>query len=357
MSIPPTSCSARTHSASSRIAGSGSLINPILPKNDEVDPEEDRPHSFESPIPQASVSPGVSVLILAYNNLSDTIECLVSVSEIQYANLDVLVVDNGSTDGSADAIRDHFPNVRVLRSESNLGVPGGFNLGIRNALASGSEFVFLLNNDTVVAPDIVSILVARAIENPNLAIVMPKILYYDQRDLVWSVGARYRRVPPAIVFIGLGKPDRDFQRVQRIQYAPSCGLLVRRGAFERVGLFDDGYRFYYDDWDFSIRVREAGFAIELVPAARMWHKVSRTIRKRRDEFWKTWGASAARFYRRHGHPAAMSLPVHIGYIVGRELIQGNGRSLPFFFVGLIHGLSAPLEPFPQIQEARTSRGT
>ena len=288
------------------------------------------------------------VVVLAFNNVSDTIECIESIQSLCYPNVRCLVVDNGSTDGTSQILEHRFPSITLVRTMVNRGVPTGFNLGIRSALKAGASFVFLINNDTSVAPDLVSVLVDHAESHANAAIVMPKILYYDHRDTVWSAGARRRRFPPSIVFIGLGRPDDEFTEVKTIEYAPSCGLLVRRSVFERIGLFDEGYRFYYDDWDFSLRVRDAGYQIDFVPMARMWHKVSRTIRKRRDEFWRTWGESAARFYRRHGHPVVLSLPIHLGYIVAREVVQGNASSVPYFVVGLLRGLTSPLRPYPTV---------
>jgi GT2 family glycosyltransferase len=303
-----------------------------------------------------SATPAVHVVILAYDNVADTLECLDSVSRLAYPNLETTVVDNGSTDGTADVVRERFPPVHVVRTAHNRGIPGGFNLGIGAALRAGADYVFLLNNDTIVAPDLLAELVHVAESNARLGIVMPKVLFYDRRDLVWSAGGRYRRFPPAIVFIGLGQPDQRFSEIRLIEYAPSCGLLVRRAAFERVGLFDPGYLFYYDDWDFSLRVRAEGMTIAFVPNARMWHKVSRTIRKRADLFWRTWGRSCVRFYRRHGRPVFLSLPVHLGYIVAREAVKGNALSLRHFFAGARAGLSEALGPIPRVSDLEAACG-
>jgi GT2 family glycosyltransferase len=333
-----------------------SLTPPSPPRNtQEVEPEKVRPPVVLSPDEAGPSLPLVFVLILAYNNISDTVECLQSVRRVSYSNFRILVVDNGSTDRTSDEVARLFPSTTVMRTEINLGIPGGLNLGVRAAVASGADYVFILNNDTIVDLDILTVLVAHAKKHPRLAIAMPKVLFYDQHDLIWSVGARYRRIPPAIVFVGLKKPDIAFEEVRRIDYAPSCGLLIRREAFERVGLFDEGYRFYYDDWDFSMRVRQAGFTIDVVPAARMWHKVSHTIRKRRDEFWTTWGASSVRFYRRYGRPTFLSVAVHVGFLIVRESLQGNLRSMGMFLRGARAGWAKPLGPFPLLEGRESSR--
>lgn len=292
-------------------------------------------------------NPLVCVVILAYNNVGDTLECLESVDALAYPNRQVSVVDNGSTDGTFERVRERFPSVEVVRTEVNRGVPGGFNLGIEHALRAGADYILLLNNDTAVTPDLLGELVRAGEVDRGRAILMPKVLYYDHPDLVWSAGARYRRFPPAIVFIGRGASAGRHDLPRLIDYAPTCGLLIRREAFERVGMFDDGYLFYYDDWDFCDRVRRAGLEIAYVPRATMRHKVSRTIRSHSPTFWRTWGASCVRYYRRHGRPVALDLTVHLGYIVLRELAQGNYRSLPNFLQGARAGLRQPLGPYPQ----------
>jgi GT2 family glycosyltransferase len=299
----------------------------------------------------------VYVVVLAFNNQTDTIECLESVAKLEYPNVRTVLVDNGSTDGTPAAVRARFPDVHVIEAGRNLGVPRGFNLGFEWALGNGAEYVFMLNNDTTVAPSILGELVRVAEENPRLGIAMPKVLYYDQPDLVWSAGARYRAFPPAIVMVGLSRPDgQPFDQLRSVGYAPSCGLLIHRRAFEQAGLFDPGYFFFYDDYDFSDRVRDAGLEIAFVPTARMWHKVSRTTRSKSELFWRTWGESSARYYRRHGRPVILSLPIHLGYLAARELLQGNGRSLGHFLFGALNGLRKPLEPIPRVPRAESARG-
>lgn len=299
--------------------------------------------------------PSVYVVLLAYNNLGDTLECLQSVTDLAYSNAHTVLVDNGSTDDTAAQVRLLYPEVEIVRIENNRGVPGGFNLGITYALGRGAEYVFLLNNDTVLASNLLHELVNSAAVGRNRAVLMPKVVYYDAPSVVWSAGARYRALPPAIVFIGLGDDIARHDRERDIRYAPTCGLLIHRRAFEEVGLFDDGYLFYYDDWDFCDRVRAAGMTIRYVPTAVMRHKVSRTIRSRKETFWRTWGASCVRYYRRHGRPTVLDLPLHLGYILLRESVQGHGASLPFFLKGALEGFRRPLGLIPRYRPGDSTR--
>lgn len=293
----------------------------------------------------------VAVVILAYNNYADTEECLRSVLMLDYPALTVWLVDNGSQDGTAERVTAAFPDVRIVLTGRNLGVAGGFNAGIRPALQAGAAYVFILNNDTVVEPDLIRVLVKEAQAHAKAGVLMPKILYYAARDRIWSVGARYRRFPPTIVMLGLDRSDGPAYNTPRsLAYAPTCGLLISREVFVRVGLLDDGYFFFYDDWDYSLRVREAGYTIIYIPQARFYHKVSRTIKHkgRSPFFWRTWGRSGARFYRRHGHPALLSALVHLGYLVLREGFRNGWGPMQHFIAGAIEGYRAPLTPYPTL---------
>jgi GT2 family glycosyltransferase len=223
-------------------------------------------------------------------------------------------------------------------------VAGGFNPGIERALVEGADYVCILNNDTIVEPDIFAAFLKVA-DAPDVGILMPKILYSGDRSRVWSAGARYRPFPPAIVMRGLDTQDGLPGEPPRfIDYAPTCVLLIARRTFEQVGLLDDGYFFFFDDWDFSLRVRRAHLRICYVPQARVYHKVSRTIQKsgRPPFFWRTWGSSAARFYRRFGHPPVLSAAWHLGYLALREGSRNGPGAVRYFLEGAIDSWRKPL---------------
>jgi GT2 family glycosyltransferase len=304
-------------------------------------------------------NPIVAVVVLAFNNYADTAECLTSLEHLKYHPLFVVVVDNGSTDGTATRVRDEFPEAMIVQTGRNLGVAGGFNAGIRAALEQNADYVFILNNDTSVTPDLIDALVQAGEVDATAGILMPKIVHYSAPDRIWSAGAQYRRFPPAIVMRGLNQPDDNrFMTPTELEFAPTCGLLIHRRTFERIGLFDDGYFFYFDDWDFSLRVRQADLIIRYVPTATLRHKVSRTIqnRGRSPFFWRTWGASGARFYRRFGHPALGSAIVHLGYLALREGARNGIRAAWYFTLGAIRGWQQPLTLPPPVTTTEARRG-
>src|SRR5436190_7401977 len=136
-------------------------------------------------------APSVAVIVLNWNGRDDTLACLESLAGLNYDNFQVMVVDNGSTDGSVGAIRPRFPGVEIIETGRNLGFAEGNNVGIRLALDRGMDYVFLLNNDTVVDPSLLSELVAAAERCPEGGIFGAQILYHSDPLKIWFAGARW----------------------------------------------------------------------------------------------------------------------------------------------------------------------
>jgi len=318
------------------------------------------PLAVEKPleeIPMIEKAKGAQIyaVILTYNHYKDTKECLETLFHSDYKDLKVVIADNGSSDNTPELIRRDFPMVHVIENRQNLGVPAGYNIGFQYALTNGADYILMLNNDTAIPPDMVTKLVDVAEKDQNTGIVMPKVLFYGSKDQVWSSGGRYRAFPPAILMTDKRYTSDDSVRL--VEYAPSCGLLIHRRAFERAGLFDPGYFFLFDDWDFSERVRAHGLNIWYTPSTFMWHKISKTTKGPRSPlFWETSGASIARFYRRHGRPVWLSLPLHIGYVMLREFLwKRNWQYLPDYWRGVIAGLQKPLGSIPAGNTDKLSR--
>ncbi len=295
----------------------------------------------------------IYAVILTYNHYEDTHECLQSLLEAAGAEIQIVLVDNGSSDGTPARVRQDFPQVHILENGQNLGVPAGYNVGFAYALDMGADYILMLNNDTVLAPDMLKELMVVAESDPKAGLVMPKVLVHGSNEKIWSSGGRYRIFPPAILMTDTRKGLENKTRL--IEYAPSCALLIHRRAFDQAGLFDPGYFFLYDDWDFSERVRAHGLNIWYAPNARIWHKVSTTTQGPQSPFfWRTFGASIARFYRRHGRPVWFALPVHIGYVILREFFwKRNWAYWPDFWQGILEGLQRPLGNLPAGMSTRS----
>ena len=285
--------------------------------------------------------PLVYGVMLAYNQKEYTLASLGSVLAMEYANLRLCLVDNGSTDGTAGDVHALYPDVTVVRAERNLGIAGGYNLGIEHALAQGAEYVLIMNNDIQVAPDMLGTLLAAAQEHGRAGVLMPKIFhFYGDQSRIWCAGARWRRFPPGVKLIGADAADSPaWGKVVELEFAPSCVLLITRQALSEAGSFDPQYFFYQSDWDFSARMREKGYQILFVPTARMWHKVSISTQKgdRPARYWFTMGSGSVAFYLRHSSPAVL-VGSSIWFTV-REAVRLKWAKVLPFWAGLVYGLA------------------
>lgn len=277
--------------------------------------------------------PRVGIIILNWNRPLDTIACLRSLAYITYSNYYIIVVDNGSTDGSPDQIRAVVPDVELLVNSQNLGFAAGANIGIGRALERGADYILLLNNDTVVAHQFLTPLVKASEKDATIGISVPKIYYYYDPTRIWSAGARWQPFPPRVKIIGLGQKDNPkYNEPYDLDYATGCAMLVRRHVFETVGGLDPVYFMYQEDYDFCYRVRKAGFRIVYVPQAKVWHKVSRGLGENSPRKWYLWSKSAVTFYARHF--SGLTLVSFLGWVVVREILKGN----VLFFRPFLHGV-------------------
>ncbi len=220
----------------------------------------------------------VAIIVLTYNGLSDTRECLQSLQKLDGARPTVYVVDNGSTDGTADVIAEEFADsVILVRNETNLLYAGGNNVGIRRALEDGHKWILLLNNDTTVAHDFLEQL-AGTIQKIPEAILAPKIYYASHPDILWYAGGRANLRRARLAHRGIREKDRgQYDLPEPTDWATGCALFVPRAVFDKVGLLDESMGLYNEDVDFCLRAKESGFAIHYVPSARVWHKVSAAV--------------------------------------------------------------------------------
>lgn len=219
----------------------------------------------------------VAIVIINYRGRDDTRECLDSLSRLTYPARDVILVCQPPDDGTAAAVRAAFPEVHVIENAANNGFAGGNNTGIRAAFERGAEYVFLLNNDTVVEPGLLEPLVALAEGDERIGIVGPKMLYHSEPDIVWSAGGMIDG-QARVTRLGEGEKDvrEKIEAPRDVDYIVGCGLLARRALLEEIGLFDERYFLYFEETDLCARARAAGRRVVVQPAARLWHKVSRS---------------------------------------------------------------------------------
>ncbi|MCA1632208.1 MAG: glycosyltransferase family 2 protein [Acidobacteria bacterium] len=223
-------------------------------------------------------TPSVHVIILNWNGLPDTLECLAALRRQDYPALKVWVVDNGSAEVEAETVRREYPEVEVLPQGANLGFCGGNNVGIRSALDAGADYVLVLNNDTVSPPNFVSDLIAQSARLERVGAVSPLILRHPEEDLIWYAGAAWEPETAGFRHLLEDQPRTELRAREPYPttYACGCCLLVPATVLRRVGLMDERYFAYYDEADWCARMKNAGFECYVVPTVSISHKVSRS---------------------------------------------------------------------------------
>lgn len=271
-------------------------------------------------------NPRVSIVILNWNGWEDTIECLQSLYELVYPNYDVVLVDNGSTDGSIDKIKaycrgeltpkskyfdakghkmhvsveeytegharstdveknmDGHYKLTIIRNGKNLGFAEGNNVGIRYALtAFNPEYVLLLNNDTVVDSEFLNELIGTAEKDISIGFAGPKVYYYDyegRSDIINFAGGRIDFHKWKAFHIGFNEEDMEqHDRISDVDYVEGSCLLARRDLIDRIGMLNPNFFAYWEEVDWCIRCKEAGYRCVYVPSSRIWHKGSKSTKK------------------------------------------------------------------------------
>ncbi len=214
----------------------------------------------------------VSVIVVNWNGREHLDLCVSSIQRQTLAGVEIVVVDNGSTDGSVEFVRQRFgAAVCVIPNPSNLGYAAGLNAGIR---AARGRYLFALNNDTELDPSCLAALVAAADRYPNAGMCAPKILSFSDRTVIDNVG---HLLYPDGLSRGRGRLEHDagqYDREEEILLPSGCAVLLRRAMLADVGLFDADLFAYCDDTDLGLRAQLAGWICRYVPTAVVYHKYS-----------------------------------------------------------------------------------
>jgi GT2 family glycosyltransferase len=218
----------------------------------------------------------VFIIILNWNGKEDTLECLESVRSVDYSNFDTIVVDNGSSDESVKAIRNEYPAVNVIEIGKNLGYAGGNNVGIRYALKNGADYILILNNDTIVDPQLLKALINAALQIHQPGILSPKIYYFSNRKKIWYAGGYQIKQSARFRHIGIGceENDKENKKIMETDYASGCALFTNASVFRKIGLFDKKFFLTYEETDFCYKAKKKNIRCYVVPEAKVWHKIS-----------------------------------------------------------------------------------
>ena len=226
----------------------------------------------------------VAIVTVNYDTEADTHALLASLKKIKPADFTftTIIIDNGS---KVPFLLEKHEEATVIRLETNTGFTGGYNTGMKKALADGSEYILIINNDTLVAPDMLIQLLAPFEHDKKIGVTVPKIYFakgnefhkdrYKKEDLgnvLWYAGGFMDWENVTSVHRGVDEVDHgQYEKQEKITFATGCCMLFKRKVLEGVSLFDERYFLYYEDADLNKRILDAGHTVVYVPQANLWH--------------------------------------------------------------------------------------
>ncbi len=220
------------------------------------------------------MSKKVAVILINWNSYDLTRDTLNSMQKVTYMDLDVIVVDNGSTDGSGDRLEAEFPETIMIKSSSNTGFTGGNNLGFQYALAQGYTYVMMMNNDVEVESDFLEPLVYALDENKGLGAVQPLIYFHHDKEVIWNAGSVRNSWTGETITLDYNVRDSGLERRwirKHVDWLTGCALMVRTDILKEIGLLKEEFFIYYEDVDLSFRISKAGFDLGYEPSSVIYH--------------------------------------------------------------------------------------
>jgi len=291
------------------------------------------------------MNPKVSVIVLNLNQEGHTRECIKSLQEVTYDPVDIILIDNGSTDGSGPRLRAEFPSVCYHRNEVNLGFSGGNNTGIRIAFERGCDYIMLLNNDTIVEKDFIQPLVEHASKNPRTGFQSCKIYLYSDQEAFWYAGGTLNIHKALSGHRGMFEKDRgQYDVTEETGLATGCMMIASKDLIREIGIMDETLFCYFEDADWCMRASLHGYRNIYNPKARIWHKVSVTSKIDSPFYLYFTMRNKIYFLRKYSSPGKwfVHLPYFI-YFYGRHLIRMSLKWHSYIgtkavIIGLIDGL-------------------
>jgi len=219
--------------------------------------------------------PKIAIIIINWNTYQLTFNCLKSLKACTYNNKTIFLVDNGSKDGSGDKIALEFPDINFIKNEINEGFTGANNKALKVILKQNFDYVLLLNNDTVVKPNFLSLLEARMDSDQNLAATQPLILDFPNKNTIWNAGGSFNSFFCLFKTRCKGMIYNPKLKIDTYtQWISGCCILVKIAVIKKVGLLDNRFFIYFEDADWSIRMTNLGYKLGVVPESIIYHHSS-----------------------------------------------------------------------------------
>lgn len=227
--------------------------------------------------------PTVLIVIINWNGKDDLLECLASIKKLNYpkAGYKVLVVDNGSNDGSLEAISENHPDVCSLQNKRNIGYVKAVNQGIEYGLVQRVDYIWIFNNDVIVQKDSLNRLIEIGQQDVVIGVIAPVIYSYGKPDVIDNVGYKINFWIGRLKKLKYGRDifEDNEDKIADIDSILGCSNLIRTSVFKKVGLLQTIYELYFEETDFNVRVRQNGFRVVVVKGAKVWHKNASTMDK------------------------------------------------------------------------------
>ncbi|MDF2943019.1 MAG: rfbF [Herbinix sp.] len=220
----------------------------------------------------------IAIILVNYNNYKDTIDCIESLLRINYQNIEVIIVDNCSSNNSAIIINEEYKNntkIHLISSCQNLGFSGGNNLGISHAFKNSADYVLLLNNDTVVEKNFLDEVVQFYESNDKAGIVTGKIKYFYDKNLIWYAGGEYNKLKARSIHFGAKCEDNgDYDKIKEISFICGCYMFMSTCVLYDLGILPEEYFLYFEDTAYSLNALKRGYKLLYFPKSVIYHKVS-----------------------------------------------------------------------------------
>jgi GT2 family glycosyltransferase len=296
------------------------------------------------------MQPSVIAVVLNWHSREDTLACVESLRSQSYKRLGILVVDNGSFDGTLEAIRQDFAGVMTLQLEKNLGYTGGNNTGIAKALELGADFIFLVNSDVRLAHDAIATLVRVA--EPEVAALGPTVYHWQTPDKVQSAGNSFHQWTGTARILMDAKEDQP----RDVDYVAGCAMMMRASVLTDIGPFDERYFAYCEELEWCLRARKAGYRVLHVPSARVWHRWSASVPTPLQQFLVSRNQIWVVREHCHGLPRVVALSYLVAVHTPKRALaaakRGDWRTALSTLQGMAWhlGLFTSWNPLTQIQE-------
>lgn len=269
--------------------------------------------------------PKVTVTFPNFNGGKEPIDCLKSIRNLNYPKnkIETIVIDNNSIDGSDRQIKEKFPEVILIKNKSNLGFAKAVNQGIKKATGN---YIFVANDDLVFEKDSLKNLIDFIIKNPKIGIIGGKIFFKKQKKIISSSGYMMNRWTGKIYLAS--KPNK----VKEPDWIQGCAMLIPKKIFNKIGLLDEDYTHLFEDFDFCLRARLAGYKVVYFPNAKFWHGESLTANKNKPLKYFHWYRNKIRFIIKNFQVINMVSILLFQTLFAtpyRAIILRDGRLLPF----------------------------